>query len=58
MTGGSSGIGKAVAIEAARLGANVTIIARDVQKLEVARKEVVECCVDKENQVIQFLSCE
>ncbi|XP_046400311.1 3-ketodihydrosphingosine reductase [Ischnura elegans] len=56
VTGGSSGIGKAVAIEAARLGANVTIIARDVQKLEAAQREVVDSCIDKENQVIRYLS--
>ena len=38
VTGGSSGIGKCVAILAAKYGAHVTIIARDVQKLEAARK--------------------
>lgn len=40
VTGGSSGIGKAAAVEAARLGANVTIIGRDVDKLNAAVKEI------------------
>lgn len=33
VTGGSDGIGRAVAIRAAQLGADVTIIARDMKKL-------------------------
>ena len=33
VTGGSSGIGKCVAILAAKCGAHVTIIARDVHKI-------------------------
>lgn len=40
VTGGSSGIGKAVAIEAAKLGAHVTILARDVHKLTLALDEI------------------
>ncbi|CAK9805017.1 PIGF/3-ketodihydrosphingosine reductase fusion protein [Anthophora plagiata] len=38
VTGGSSGIGKCVAMTAAEYGAHVTIIARDVQKLEILVK--------------------
>lgn len=41
VTGGSSGIGLWVAIYAARLGAHVTIIARNVDNLG---EFVVECC--------------
>ncbi|XP_048756540.1 3-ketodihydrosphingosine reductase-like isoform X2 [Ostrea edulis] len=40
ITGGSSGIGKALAIEAVKQGANVTIIARNEKKLEDAKKEI------------------
>lgn len=38
--GGSQGIGKAAAIELSLLGANVTIIARDEQKLKQAWSEL------------------
>ncbi|XP_078046615.1 3-ketodihydrosphingosine reductase [Augochlora pura] len=56
VTGGSSGIGKCVAITAAKRGANVTIIARDVQKLEVARNEIIRACKNKDTQKIEYLS--
>lgn len=52
ITGGSSGIGKAAAIEAAKLGAHVTIIGRDVSKLTEAVKEVKAAGADS-NQKIQ-----
>lgn len=40
ITGGSSGIGLALAYEFGRLGAKLTIVARDSAKLEVAAKEI------------------
>lgn len=40
ITGGSSGIGLEVSREYLRLGANVTIVARDMAKLEAAKKEL------------------
>ena len=40
VTGGSSGIGKEVAREALKLGAKVTIVARDVKKLESALNDL------------------
>ena len=40
ITGGSSGIGKALAIKAAQMGARVTLLARDVKKLEDAKSEI------------------
>ena len=40
ITGGSSGIGKAVAILLATEGANLTLIARDRQKLAAAKEEI------------------
>jgi 3-dehydrosphinganine reductase len=56
VTGGSSGIGKCVAIEAAARGADVTLIARDVKKLETAVAEVVKHCLHHEKQKVQFIS--
>ncbi|CAL7944905.1 unnamed protein product [Xylocopa violacea] len=55
VTGGSSGIGKCVAILAAKHGAHVTIIARDVQKLEDARNEIIHACKDKNVQKVEYL---
>jgi len=40
VTGGSSGIGKAVAIKLAQCGANVTVLARNMDRLEETLKEV------------------
>lgn len=40
ITGGSSGIGKATAMRLARQGANVTIVARDPEKLAQAKTEI------------------
>lgn len=42
ITGGSSGIGKALAVEAAKRGAHVTILARDTSKLNTAHNEIVK----------------
>ncbi|XP_021921360.1 3-ketodihydrosphingosine reductase isoform X2 [Zootermopsis nevadensis] len=56
ITGGSSGIGKCVAIEAAASGANVTLIARDVKKLESAVSEVKKHCLNHEDQKVQYIS--
>jgi 3-dehydrosphinganine reductase len=57
VTGGSSGIGKCVAIEAARMGADVTLIARDVKKLESEVSEVQRHCLHHEKQKVQYISC-
>jgi 3-dehydrosphinganine reductase len=56
VTGGSSGIGKCIAIEAATRGENVTLIARDVKKLESAVSEVAKFCLHHEKQKVQFIS--
>ncbi|KAG6450814.1 hypothetical protein O3G_MSEX006795 [Manduca sexta] len=53
ITGGSSGIGKAAAIESAKLGAHVTIIGRDLNRLQLAVKEISEQCLDQA-QIIQY----
>ncbi|KAL0880180.1 hypothetical protein ABMA27_002645 [Loxostege sticticalis] len=51
ITGGSSGIGKAAALEAVRLGANVTVIGRDIGKLQAAVTEITANCANKEQKV-------
>nr|CAD7194901.1 unnamed protein product [Timema douglasi] len=56
VTGGSSGIGKCVAIEVAKRGAHVTLIARDVDKLEEAKSEVIKNCLHPDQQQIQCIS--
>ncbi|XP_059057244.1 3-ketodihydrosphingosine reductase [Achroia grisella] len=56
ITGGSSGIGKAAAVEAARLGAHVTIIGRNVHNLKSAVDEITSQCLDKNIQKIQYAS--
>ncbi|OWR52522.1 3-ketodihydrosphingosine reductase like protein [Danaus plexippus plexippus] len=55
ITGGSSGIGKAAAIEAAKLGANVTIIGRDLQKLILAVGDITNHCKPYSGQKIQYV---
>jgi len=49
------GIGKCVAVEAARRGAHVTLVARNVQNLEKAATEVREAAKDS-SQKVQCLS--
>lgn len=51
ITGGSSGIGKAVAEEAAKLGAHVTIIGRDLTKLESAVNDISKCKSNNEQKI-------
>lgn len=55
ITGGSSGIGLWLAIHCVKLGAHVTIIARNVQNLESALKMLSLHRVN-EKQMIQFVS--
>ncbi|XP_024892377.1 3-ketodihydrosphingosine reductase [Temnothorax curvispinosus] len=56
VTGGSSGIGKCMAIIAARKGANVTIIARNEQNLERAKEEILQACENRNTQRVKCLS--
>lgn len=43
VTGGSTGLGKALAIELVKKGANVTIVARRQSELDKAAKEIEVC---------------
>lgn len=56
ITGGSSGIGLWLAIHCVKLGAHVTIIARNVQNLESALKKISLHRIVNEKQMIQFVS--
>lgn len=55
VTGGSSGIGFWIAVNCVKLGAHVTVLARNVQKLEEAVEKIKVHRVN-ENQLIQFRS--
>ena len=57
ITGGSSGIGKAVACDMARRGAHVVIMARSISKLESAVEEIMQECASRE-QSVGYLSCD
>lgn len=52
ITGGSSGIGKAIAILLAKQGASITIIARNRDKLEKAKAEIEAATVSSEQKII------
>jgi len=51
VTGGSKGIGKEVAKEFVKIGANVSILARNLAELANAREEILHCvCPDNEER--------
>lgn len=52
ITGGSSGIGKATAKLLASRGANISIIARDRDKLEAAKAEIANACLLPQQKII------
>ncbi|KAI7809315.1 3-ketodihydrosphingosine reductase [Triplophysa rosa] len=55
VTGGSSGIGKCIAMECYRQGAFITLVARDEHKLVQAKKEVEKCAIN-DKQVVLCIS--
>uniref|UniRef100_A0A665U8Q3 3-dehydrosphinganine reductase n=1 Tax=Echeneis naucrates TaxID=173247 RepID=A0A665U8Q3_ECHNA len=55
VTGGSSGIGKCIAIECYRQGAFITLVARDEAKLLQAKKEVEKFAIN-DKQVVLCIS--
>jgi len=52
ITGGSTGLGKSLASKFAKMGANITIVARNEQKLEEARKDIESVCTFPNQKVI------
>ncbi|XP_028329286.1 3-dehydrosphinganine reductase isoform X2 [Gouania willdenowi] len=52
VTGGSSGIGKCIAMECYRQGAFITLVARDEEKLLHAKKEVEKCAINNKQVVL------
>ncbi|KPP67174.1 3-ketodihydrosphingosine reductase-like, partial [Scleropages formosus] len=55
VTGGSSGIGKCIAMECYKQGAFITLVARDESKLVQAKKEVEKCAIN-DKQVVLCIS--
>ncbi|MEE6465226.1 hypothetical protein FKM82_006495 [Ascaphus truei] len=55
VTGGSSGIGKGVAIECFKQGAFITLVARDESKLVQAKKEIEKYAIN-DKQVVLCIS--
>lgn len=60
VTGGSSGIGLSVARQVALLGAKVTLVARNVERLQKAKEEVETACAklegDRNSSSVQIFS--
>jgi len=57
VSGGSKGIGKAIAKIFVQLGGNVCIVARNLEILKAAAEEIKSLKVD-ENQLVQVISCD
>ncbi len=57
ITGGSKGIGKAIAKEFIKRGAHVCIIARKKKDLETAQKEIEVLAINP-NQLVEAISCD
>lgn len=57
ITGGSEGIGRALALDLVKLGADVSILSRSVQKLEQTHKEM-EALRVSETQKLNYISCD
>ncbi|XP_064599033.1 3-ketodihydrosphingosine reductase-like isoform X2 [Liolophura sinensis] len=56
VTGGSSGIGQAIAVEAVKAGANVSLLARNQAKLTAAKADVEKYVKNKDTQKVQCIS--
>ena len=57
ITGGGSGLGKEIATMYSKLGANVTIVSRNVNKLEITSKEILNKSKNKVNFYCVDVSC-
>lgn len=58
MTGANSGIGQQVAIEAAKAGSKVTLIARNIERLQASIQLIEDCKAWTEKPQTQFYSRE
>ncbi len=56
ITGGSSGIGKAIALRLARQGANVSLIARGQERLQLAKTEIEQVRSHPDQQVLTLVA--
>ena len=56
ITGGSSGIGKALATQLVAQGARVSLIARDRQKLAAAKAEIAAEIVDSQTEILTLVA--
>lgn len=56
ITGGSSGIGKSVAKLLARDGINISLIARNIDKLKTAEREIAEVAKDSKIKILSFVA--
>jgi len=56
ITGGSSGIGKACGKKLASLGANITIVARDKNKLSIAKTEIEKNSQNKTQKIVDIVA--
>ena len=56
ITGGSSGIGKATAKLLAQRGTNISIIARDRAKLEIAQQDIEASAIQPQQQILIFVA--
>jgi 3-dehydrosphinganine reductase len=63
ITGGSSGIGLATALAYAKQGAKITLVARNLTKLQAAKATIDEQCKSKEHKwgddpIVHIISCD
>ena len=54
ITGGSRGIGRALAFEAIKMGANVTIVARDIEVLEKCKVDLLKSLPSSSQKIMAF----
>jgi len=56
ITGGSTGLGKSLAIKFAKMGANVTIVARNEKKLQEAKKDIQAMQANSTQKILSIVA--